>query len=327
MSVKTELLETLAVSADDFISGAGLAKKLGVSRNAVWKAVKALEEEGFLIESERGKGYRISERNNHLSATVIAGRLRTKALGRDLTVLDTAGSTNNVAKELASSGAAHGMTVIADSQTGGKGRMGRKFVSPAGKGLYMSVVIRPEISIETAQLITSCAACAVAETIEELCGCRTGIKWVNDIYIGGKKVCGILTEASMSVENAALEYAVIGIGINVFSSEKEMGEDLSRIVSSVESETGKKINRDLLAAELLNRLETRLENITGRDFIEDYRKRELLTGNIVTLNTAGKQTECRAIGIDDNANLIVELADRTVRAINSGEANLCRIKK
>lgn len=326
MSVKREVLRALAESENEYISGAALAEKLGVSRNSVWKAVKALEEDGYVIDSITGTGYRISEENNRLSAELITAALDTEELGRDIIVMDEVDSTNNRAKELASAGAVHGMVVAADTQSSGRGRMGRSFVSPSGTGLYMSVILRPDFGIDTAQLITSCAACAAAEAVEELCGSQVNIKWVNDLYMNGRKICGILTEASLSLETHSFDYAVVGIGVNVRSVRELFGSELSGTATSVEDETGLKISRNVLCARILSRLESHLSTIESRSFLSEYRSRELLTGNMITANVGGETVTGKAAAIDDNANLVVELSDGTVRTFGSGEANLCRIK-
>lgn len=326
MNVREEVLAALAQAEDEYISGAALAERLGVSRNAVWKAVKALEDEGYIINSVTAKGYRISPESNRLSGRIISSMLETSAFGRSITVLDETDSTNNRAKELAASGALHGTVIAADTQTAGRGRLGRSFISPSGTGLYMSVIIRPDFSIETAPLITSCAACAAAEAVEELCGSPISIKWVNDLYMNGRKICGILTEASLSLENNSLDYAVIGIGVNVRSVRETFSSELSSIATSVEDETGLKINRNRLCAEILGKLEEHLADIESRAFLSEYRRRELLTGNMITANVGGETFTGKAVAIDDNANLVVELSDGTRKTLGSGEANLCRIK-
>lgn len=326
MNVREEVLAALSGSGEGFISGAALAERLGVSRNAVWKAVKALEEDGYIIDSVTAKGYRISPESNRLSGSIISAELETEALGKNITVLDETDSTNNRAKELAAAGALHGTVIAAEAQSAGKGRLGRSFVSPSGTGLYMSAIIRPDFSIETAPLITSCAACAAAEAVEELCGCPVNIKWVNDLYMNGRKICGILTEASLSLENNSLDYAVIGIGINVHSVKGIFDSGLSAIATSIEDETGVRISRNRLCAAILSRLERQLTAIESRAFLSDYRRRELLTGNMITANVGGEAFTGRAAAIDDNANLVVELSDGTRKTLGSGEANLCRIK-
>lgn len=325
MNVKESLLETLAESNGEYISGALLAEKLGVSRNAVWKAVKSLESEGYSIEAVTSRGYRLAAENNRISDKLISAFLKTEKLGRKIIVLDETDSTNNTAKELASSGEEHGTVIVADMQTGGKGRLGRKFVSPKGKGLYMSVIIRPDFSIETASLITSMTACATAGAVEKLCGHDVKVKWVNDLYMNGRKICGILTEASFGLEMKSLDYAVIGIGINVRSAEGSFSRDLRVSATSVEDETGLKIDRNRLCAEVINNLENYLDEIETHNYIREYRNRELLTGNTITASVNGSTIIAFAEGIDDNANLIVKLPDGTIKHLNSGEANLCRV--
>lgn len=325
MNVRSQLLTTLAGGGDDYISGAALAEKLGVSRNAVWKAVKALEAEGFIIESITSKGYRLSGDSNRLAKELIYPLLDTKAIGREITVLSEVDSTNNAAKELAGAGAPHGSAVAAEMQTAGKGRIGRSFVSPVGKGLYVSTIIRPRFSLEFAPMITAAAACAAAKAVESLCGQPVNIKWVNDLYMNGRKICGILTEASMGLELKTLDYAVIGIGINVRSAKETLGEELCRIVTSVEDETGIIIDRNALCARLFHELEYFLGKLEDRSFLEDYRRRELLTGNTITASVGGETIMGRAVGIDDNANLMIKLDSGEIKHLSSGEANLCRI--
>ena len=326
MNVKTELLSTLARSDGEFISGAALAEKLGVSRNAVWKAVKTLEAEGFSISSVTSKGYRLNGSNNRIAAELISPLLKTEEIGRTIRVFDEVDSTNNIARELETEKSPHGTTVVADTQTAGKGRIGRKFVSPPGSGLYVSILVRPHFDLSFAPMITAAAACAAAEAVEAMCGTKVMIKWVNDLYMNGKKICGILTEASLGLEMRVLDCAVIGIGINVRSITDSFDEELKKTATSIEDETGVKVNRNKLCAELLNRLEVYLGKIEDRSFLARYRERELLTGNMISAQVGGNILVGTALGIDDNANLVVELASGEIRSLNSGEANLCRIK-
>ncbi|MDE5835151.1 MAG: biotin--[acetyl-CoA-carboxylase] ligase, partial [Ruminococcus sp.] len=314
-----------AGSDGEYISGAMLAEKIGVSRNAVWKAVKSLETEGYSIEAVTSKGYRLSAENNRLSEKLIQPFLKTENFGKKIVILEETDSTNNYAKEMASSGALHGTVVIADSQSSGKGRLGRNFVSPKGKGLYMSVVVRPDFDIQTASMITSATACAVAVAVEKLCRSKVNIKWVNDLYMNGRKICGILTEASLGMEMKSIDYAVIGIGINVRSAEGSFSRELRVSATSVEDETGLRINRNRLCAEVLNSLEKYLSGIESRNYIREYRNREILTGNTITANVDGSTVIAFAEGIDDNANLVIKLPDGTIRHLSSGEANLCRV--
>ncbi len=312
--MKEILLQKLA--SDDFVSGENIAASLGVSRNAVWKNIQALRNDGFIIDSVTSKGYRISPDNNKLSPELISH------YGR-IIVIDETDSTNNYAKNLASDGAESGTVVIAESQNSGRGRLGRTFVSPYGKGLYMSVVIRPDFSVEFAPLITSAVSVAVAESVELLSGHSTQIKWVNDIYMNNRKICGILTEASLGLEFNTLDYAVIGIGINVLSN--DFGE-LDTYVTSVQLETGKIISSNKLCELILKNIELRLSGIEKKSHMNEYRRREMLTGNIISANIGSEHITGKALGIDDNANLIVQ-TDKGIRTLVSGEANLLRIRE
>ena len=326
MNVKDSLLNTLAAAQDEYISGAALAEKLGVSRNAVWKAVKSLQSDGYAIESVTSKGYRLAHDNNRLSAELIAPMLTTRALGKDIKVFSELDSTNIMAKELASAGAPHGTVVAADMQTAGRGRLGRNFVSPAGSGLYMSIIVRPGFDLEISSMMTAAAAVAVAEAVEKLSSHDVMIKWVNDPYMNGKKICGILTEASLGMEMRSLDFAVIGIGINVRSMKNIIDTELAKIATSIEDETGLIIDRNQLCAEVLAKLEYYLDTLPERTFLHEYRRREFLTGHEITANIGNSNVSGKALGIDDNANLIFQDSSGNILHLSSGEANLCRIK-
>ncbi len=325
MNVKKTLLIELLNAGGEYISGSELARQLGVSRNAVWKAVKSLENDGYKIDSVTAKGYRLSSDSNVLSKEIIILKKKSKKLGSEIIILEEISSTNNYAKELAANGAAHGTVVIAEKQSSGNGRLGRKFESPPGIGLYMSVIIRPEFHIEFAPLITSVAAVASAEAVEQLCGCDVGIKWVNDLYMNGKKICGILTEASLGLEMNMLDFAVIGIGVNVRSF--DFGKELKSRVTTVEDASGRIISRNELCALILERLEFYLDGIKDRIHLDEYRRREILTGNPITANMGNQTIKGFAEGVDDNANLRIMLDNGKEFILSSGEANLCRIIK
>ena len=327
MNIKQTLLNTFAEADNSFISGAAIAEKLGVSRNAVWKTVKSLEADGFVIESVTSKGYRLSPASNCLSADLITPILKTETLGRQIQVFDELDSTNNLAKILTSQGYPHGTVIIADRQTEGRGRMGRSFVSPAGTGLYMSIILRPEYGLDCAPLMTSAAACGAAEAVQEMCGEHIMIKWVNDLYLHGRKICGILTEASLGLEMKMLDFAVIGIGINVRSIKGKFDDELSGIATSIEDETGLKLNRNILCARVLNKLEKYLGMVENKGFLDEYRSREMLTGNVISTTVGGEVITGMAMGIDDNANLIMKLPNGQLKKLSSGEANLTRISR
>jgi len=322
MSVKESVMKKL-LESDEFISGQELAGNLNVSRNAVWKAVKSLESDGFIIEAVNNRGYRIKNKYNILSAEAVKKNLKTSSYGRNIIILNEVDSTNNYAKILASDGAEDGTTVISDYQTAGKGRMGRSFFSPKGTGLYMSIIIRPDIDMLSAQLITSCTAVAVAKAIEKLCDADVKIKWVNDLFLNERKICGILTEASMSFEEKKLDYAVIGIGINIKTS-PELPEELKTVITSLDEETSDEINRNILCAEILSNLENQISEIEKRNFIDEYRRRSFIFGKNVEIIQNNITKTGKAIDIDNNANLIVKLKDGSEITVNSGEARIIK---
>lgn len=320
MPLKDRVLAVLEENKGKSVSGSEIARSVGMTRSAVWKAVKMLREEGYSICAVTNKGYCLSEENDFLSEQSIVPNLHTKALGKKIDVFKTIDSTNNFAKSLAQLGAEHGTTVISEVQTQGKGRMGRSFYSPLGMGIYMSVILRPKLSVEHSLLITSCAAVAVAEAIEKVSGVECKIKWVNDIYAGDKKLCGILTEASVNVEQGGLEYAIVGMGINV--QNVTFPKNVADIATSIKLETGENVSRSLLAAEVLNCLEEKLENITDKSFIEEYRRRSNLMGKRITVTQGDNVYEASCTGIDEYGRLLIKLDNGEDKALSSGTIRL-----
>ncbi|MBD5146716.1 MAG: biotin--[acetyl-CoA-carboxylase] ligase [Ruminococcus sp.] len=316
MPLKDKVLTVLEENKGKSVSGSEIARSVGMTRSAVWKAVKTLREEGYSICAVTNRGYCLSEESDFLSEQSIVPNLRTQALGRKIDVFKTIDSTNNFAKSLAQLGAVHGTTVVSEVQTQGKGRMGRDFYSPMGMGVYMSVILRPKLSVEHSLLITSCAAVAVAEAVEKVAGIDCKIKWVNDIYASGKKLCGILTEASVDVEQGGLEYAIVGMGINV--QNVTFPKNLADIATSVRMEADKPVSRSVLAAEILNCLEERLETIKDKSFLDEYRRRSNVIGNRieVTHNDISEEMDC--IGIDEIGRLLVRLDSGEEKALTSG---------
>lgn len=317
MSVKQKVFDLLW-GAEGAVSGSELAKALGVSRNAIWKAVKGLEQDGCVIEAVTNRGYRLLSCGERLFEGMIRRNLKAEKLGQDIQIHPTLASTNDHIKGLAIAGAKHGTVVLAENQTVGKGRRGRHFFSPAG-GIYMSVLLRPSFSTETAGLVTSCAAVAVAEAIEALDGPEIGIKWVNDLYAGGRKLCGILTEGAADLESGCMEYVIVGIGINV--GQTEFPDELREIATSIYNECGRVTDRNRLIAEILNRLEPAIEAIESRDFIRESRRRSVVLGKEITVISASRQYDAVAVDVDENGHLLVEADGRIIR-LNSGEISV-----
>jgi BirA family biotin operon repressor/biotin-[acetyl-CoA-carboxylase] ligase len=227
-------------------------------------------------------------------------------------------STNNRAKLLAAEGKRN-ICVVADRQTGGRGRMGRQFFSPDGSGLYFSLVITPAVKGEDGALLTTFAAVCVAEVLEKLTGQETAIKWVNDIYMNGKKICGILTEGSVDFATGAFRHAVIGIGINL--GKTTFPEEIASIASDVESETGVRLSRDSVLQALLNRFEVIGEALRTRDFMETYRNKCFVIGKEVEVIRGSESFPAKALDVNRRGELVVETENGTM-ILPSGEVSV-----
>ena len=231
-------------------------------------------------------------------------------------------STNRYLKELAVKGAAEGTVIIANRQSAGRGRLGRSFFSPEEKGIYMSILLRPEIPLERSVLITSMAAVAVARAIEHVCGITAKIKWVNDILINNKKTCGILTEAGINVMTGMLDYAVLGIGINV--GVMEFPEELKKIATSISNECGFVVSKEVLIDEVLKELEEWYPTLLDGSFLEESKKRSLLLGKEILVldeRVQGGSYPAKAVDINELGNLIIE-REGSIQVLNSGEVSI-----
>lgn len=315
-----EVLNELVKNPDGF-SGEELALRLKISRNAVWKAINRLRRDGYVIEGSTNRGYRLISAPDILNGAEIQSYLKVSA---ELELHKTIGSTNTRAKEVAESEPQYekmplfGRIIISDSQTAGRGRYGRKFVSNASCGIYMSFLLHPSSRADEAIHITTRAAVAVAEAIESLADVDVGIKWVNDLLINGKKICGILTEASIDFESGGLKYAVLGIGINV--GQTVFPDDVASVASSIEAECGRKISRNRLCAEVINRVYTMLSE-GGTEYMNEYRRRSVAIGREVTVIRGDERYYAKVAGIDDNGRLEIEADGKTVK-LSSGEISI-----
>ncbi len=323
MSAKQHVLSVLEQNKGNSVSGARLAGELSISRNAVWKAIKALQSEGYAISAVPNKGYCLSEENDILSVESITPYLADNLKDLSLVVHKSVTSTNTLLKELAGEGEKEGKVLIAEEQTGGRGRLGRKFYSPAKTGIYMSILLRPKLTVDDALFITTSAAAAVAEAIESVTGCNASIKWVNDIYCNGKKVCGILTEAGVDFEGGGLEYCIVGIGINVARPLEDFPEELKDIADGIfETRLYSSDLRSRLVAEILNKFWGYYKEFHNKNFIKEYRDRSFLIGREVSVLMGDKLERATALDIDERARLIVKLTNGEVRALSSGEVSV-----
>ena len=318
MSTKDDVLSLLSDESRP-VSGEKLARKLGVSRNAIWKAVDALRRDGYEFDAATNRGYLLVESPDRVSMAEIQKWLRPGDIGARMELHRQLDSTNNRAKSLAAGGAPHGCLVIAESQTGGKGRLGRSFFSPEHSGVYVTYVLRPNMLAEQAVMITSMAAVAVARAIETVADVEVGIKWINDLFINGRKVCGILCEASMDFESGQLEYAVLGIGVNV--AKMEFPEELKDIATSVGNECGATVSRSRLIAEISNQLNALYGQLESREFMSESRARSIVLGRDVLVLRGEERIRARALKIDDQGRLMIRTASG-IQHVNSGEVSL-----
>lgn len=320
MGVKDTVLALLMERRGEYLSGAEIAAVLNMSRNAVWKAVQHLQKDGYRIDGVPNRGYSLADSGDLLSVPGIARHLHYDGL--TLEYQESVTTTMSVAKHAAENGAPEGYVIVAESQTAGKGRMGRSFYSPAGTGVYFSILLRPKFSAEQSLLITTCAAVACARAIEEISGCETQIKWVNDIYADGKKVCGILTEASLDLENGGVHYAVLGIGINLLPPDDGFPRELENKAGSLFEQNNGSDLRCRMVAAVLDRFFALYPNILEKGFLEEYRQRSMLTGLEVDVLRGESTTPAVVQGIDDDFALIVTYPDGSPAHLSSGDVSV-----
>ena len=322
MTTRDKVLRMLSGNQGTYSSGEEIAQALQVSRAAVWKAVKTLRQEGYAIDAQTNKGYCLSPDTDILSSQGIRQYLNPACRTLDLTVLPSAGSTNALLREKANRGFPEGTVVIANGQTEGRGRYGRSFYSPPETGIYLSILLRPvHHSPRQAVCLTAAAAAAMCQAIEEVSGERPQIKWVNDIILRGKKVCGILTEGAFGLESGTLEYAVLGAGINVYPPKEGFPPELESIAGAVFEQPGKDL-KNRLAAAFLNRFLDFYADLGSAAYLEDYRSRSLAVGQTVTLLSGGKTVRAYAYGIDDDCRLLVRYENGDTAALSYGEITL-----
>ena len=319
--MKTEILKKLKM-AGTYVSGQALCEELGVSRTAVWKAVRQLQEEGCTIEAVRNRGYLYRESGDIYSAAGIKSQLHTRIMGQNLVFCQEADSTNNLARRQAEEGAPDGTLAVALTQTAGKGRRGKGWTSPAGDGVWMSLLLRPAFPPEAASMLTLVAAMAVQEGISRMTGLDCKIKWPNDVVVDGKKICGILTE--MSTEADYIRYVVVGIGINV--GIRQFPEELKDKATSVYLCLGRTVSRARLVAEVMEAWEKYYdifkETLDLRNLREEYNQELVNTGKTVQIMAQEQSYTGTALGIDSRGQLLVETGDGSVRQVMSGEVSV-----
>lgn len=319
--MKAEILALLR-EKDGYVSGQELCNRFSVSRTAVWKAINQLKESGYEIEAVPNKGYRLVGQQDVLNKNEIESRMNTKWAGRELYYYESTGSTNLDAKRLLEEGAPEGVLVVGGEQKQGRGRRGRSWQSPPGTNIYMTLGLRPEFQPDLAPMVTLLDAMAVAEAVEETCGLKTQIKWPNDVVIGGKKICGILTE--MSAETGYIHYVVIGTGINV--NIREFPEDIRETATSLCIEKGETVLRAPIIAKTMEHFEDYYEKFAQTMdlslLMEKYNARLVNRDASVKVLDPQNEFEGTARGIDEKGRLLVEKKDGSMETVYAGEVSV-----
>lgn len=319
--MKEEILRLLR-SADGYISGQELCNRFGVSRTAVWKAINQLKEAGYEIEAQQNKGYRLMAAPDLMTEAEIKSLMHTDWVAKEVLYFDTIDSTNTKAQELAEKGYPSGTLVVADKQESGKGRRGRSWVSPSGTGIFMTLMIKPDINPNNASMLTLVAALAVAKAITSVTGEEALIKWPNDIVVNGKKVCGILTE--MNAQFDYINHIVVGIGINVHN--ESFPEEISQMASSLTIEAGgKRFHRAQIIAETMSYFEqyydTFLKTQDLSALVREYDKLLVNRNKSVRVLDPKEPFDGKAMGITPKGELIVDTWESR-KLVSSGEVSV-----
>ena len=319
--MKNEILKCLK-QTDGYVSGQELCERLGVSRTAVWKVIRQLEAEGYEIEAVRNRGYRLHDSADILNEAEIRAVLTSRWLGQNVKFFEEIDSTNNEVRRMAEQGAPEGTLVVAENQTAGKGRRGRRWDSPKGSGIWHSFLLRPEFAPEHASMLTLLAAMAVQNSVKEVTGLDGLIKWPNDIVVNGRKICGILTE--MSTEIDYINHVVIGAGINV--NQDTFSDDIKATASSLKLELGKSVKRSELIAAVMKSFEKcyeifiETEDLSGLQ--ELYNSMLVNRDQEVKVLEPGNEYKAHAIGINQTGELIVRTPDGKEKEIYAGEVSV-----
>jgi len=331
MATKHNVLEIMEKHRGESVSGEYIANLLNLSRNMVWKAIKDLRKDGYVIEAATNKGYRLTPENDILAKEGIKPFLLSSDLANNIQVYAEINSTNREAKAQAIAGAPHGTVILAEQQISGRGRRDRAFFSPPGSGLYMSFILHSGVlGFHNPTTITAYAALCVCEAIEKACGLKPAIKWVNDIFLNGRKICGILTEAITVFENQHIHEIILGIGINVNTKPEDFPEPLQDIAGSLYPDGKAQTTRNRLAAEIINQL-LYADKPSEAQLFEQYKARLfMLNTDVTVVQGEGKEEKAentekymaKALDIDEHGRLIIQMPDGTTKTLVSGEVKV-----
>lgn len=320
MKTKDIVLRELERNRANYISGQELAERLNISRTAIWKAINSLKESGFQIESQTKLGYKLVESDDKLSDEGIRKGLRDELKDIDIVIYDEIDSTNTEAKRrLYSSDVKDFTVIVADMQKGGRGRTGKSFTSPKGSGVYFSIILHPKDSYDFSyfDLTTVKAAVAVAEGIRESTGKQVEIKWVNDLFLKGKKICGILSELDADFESRSVKSVIVGIGINVNKPLDDSFKDLKDIAGYI----GTDVIRNEILSSILNAFYENNYVKSDKEIIDYYKKHSLVIGRDLSFVLNGKKYSAKGVDINDKGNLIVDTGSERL-TLSSGEVSI-----
>ena len=326
MTTDAQILSALRSAENGGVSGAELADRLGISRAAVWARIEDLRKLGYDIEAGPHVGYRLLNDPDVLHADDLIARLgKTKVIGRDIQVFEQTTSTNDVVEKLARDGVKEGVVVFAEAQTKGRGRLGRQWMSPARKGLWFSILLRPELRPQETTQLTVAAATALWRAIRAETGITAEIKWPNDILIRGKKVVGILTELSAEVDR--VKHVTLGVGVDVNLSASEFPSDLRKIATSLRVESGKPISRPELATAILRELDRDYARICAGQFAalaDEWEQHCTTIGKNVAIQIGERKMRGRAEALDDDGALLIRTEHGHLERIIGGDVTLER---
>ncbi|MDE6371966.1 MAG: biotin--[acetyl-CoA-carboxylase] ligase [Clostridia bacterium] len=319
MSLKQQVLQILENGRGQSLSGQQLADALGVSRASVWKSVKSLQSDGYQIVATTNKGYILQESNDILTEQSLRACLAPKYADIDVVAFKSSKSTNAEAMtRLMSGNLKHGSLIVADEQTNGRGRMGKTFFSPK-KGIYMSVSLCKSVeNMQDVMVITPAAAVAVQRSIAKLTGVDAKIKWVNDLYIGKKKVCGILTQADIDFESGKAGTFIVGIGINFV--EQDFPDDIKDKACAL-FDGQPTVTRSQLIAEIYDNLISLTDNLSDREFMKEYKEHSMVVGKEISYAINCQERRGKVIDIDNDGGLVIQEGD-TTRKLTCGEISI-----
>ena len=324
MTTDAQIISALRAAVNGSVSGAELSQTLGISRAAIWARIEELRKLGYDIEASPHLGYRLVNDPDVLHADDLVARLgKTRVIGRDIRVFQETTSTNDLVEKLARDGVPEGVVVFAESQTQGRGRLGRKWISPAGKGLWFSVLLRPDLRPQEATQLTVAAATALWRAIQAETGLSAEIKWPNDILFRGKKAAGILTE--MSAELDRVKYLILGVGVDVNLAASEFPPDVRKIATSLRAELGRPILRAELATAILRELDRDYARVcSGRfaDLADEWEDRCTTIGQQVTITVGERKIRGRAESLDEDGALLVRTEHGHLERIIGGDVTL-----